>query len=128
VVMPLDYAVRRPAAGEARRLARLLGEVGLGGFLERRAPLLSGGQQQRVAVARALSMNPGLVLADEPTGNLDTASADEIFALLRRFNREAGTTFLVVTHDPRLAARCDRIVELVDGRIRSDRANQREAP
>ena len=81
-----------------------------------------------MAIARALAMAPRLVLADEPTGNLDTASADEIFALLRRFNREAGITFLVVTHDPRLAARCDRIVELVDGRIVSDRPNQARRP
>jgi len=133
VMMPMMAMRRRQTPEMVESASRLLGEVGLGGFLERRAPLLSGGQQQRVAVARALSMNPGLVLADEPTGNLDTASADEIFALLRRFNREAGTTFLVVTHDPRLAARCDRIVELVDGRIvsdkvASDRGDQPEAP
>ncbi|HCF59060.1 MAG TPA: ABC transporter ATP-binding protein, partial [Myxococcales bacterium] len=78
------------------------------------------GQQQRVAIARALAMSPALVLADEPTGNLDTKSADAVFDLLRRFNRERGTTFLVVTHDPRLAQRTDRIVELVDGRICCD--------
>ena len=64
---------------------------------------------------------PPLVLADEPTGNLDTASSDEVFALMRRFNRELGTSFLVVTHDPRIASSCDRIIEMVDGRIRSDR-------
>jgi len=126
VMMPMMAAQRRQTPEMAASAARLLGDVGLGAFLQRRAPLLSGGQQQRVAIARALSMNPGLVLADEPTGNLDTASADEIFALLRRFNRQAGTTFLVVTHDPRLAARCDRIIELVDGRITSDRPNHRE--
>jgi lipoprotein-releasing system ATP-binding protein len=79
--------------------------------------------QQRVAIARALVQEPQLVLADEPTGNLDTATSDSIFALLRRFNREFGTALLIVTHDPRLAARCDRIVELVDGRIAGDRAN-----
>jgi lipoprotein-releasing system ATP-binding protein len=94
--------------------------VGLETEMDRRATDLSGGQQQRVAVARALSNNPPLVLADEPTGNLDTQTADQIFALLRRFNRERGTTFLVVTHDPRLADRCDRIIDLVDGRIHSD--------
>src|SRR5512138_2907826 len=103
----------------------LLAEVGLERLLSRRPSQLSGGQQQRVAVARALAMAPRLVLADEPTGNLDTRSADEIFALLRTFNRRAGVTFLVVTHDPRLADRCDRIVELVDGRIVSDRPNRR---
>ncbi len=106
----------------------LLGQVGLGQLLDRRATLLSGGQQQRVAIARALAMAPRLVLADEPTGNLDTASADEIFTLLRQFNERAGTTFLIVTHDPRLAARCDRIVELVDGRVVSDRPNQARRP
>lgn len=68
-------------------------------------------------------MRPALVLADEPTGNLDTQTADSIFSLLRRINQEDGTTFLIVTHDPRLAARCDRIIELVDGRITADREN-----
>ena len=102
----------------------LLREVGLENEANRRATDLSGGQQQRVAVARALSNDPPLVLADEPTGNLDTQTADQIFALMRRFNRERGTTFLVVTHDPRLADRCDRIIDLVDGRIRSDTRKQ----
>jgi lipoprotein-releasing system ATP-binding protein len=82
---------------------------------------LSGGQQQRVAIARALVRHPPLVLADEPTGNLDTASSREVFALMRRFNLESRTTFLVVTHDPRIADQCDRVVEMVDGKIRSDR-------
>jgi lipoprotein-releasing system ATP-binding protein len=70
-----------------------------------------------------LVMEPALVLADEPTGNLDTQSADNIFDLLRRVNESSGTSFLIVTHDPRLAQRCDRIIELVDGRINSDKAN-----
>jgi lipoprotein-releasing system ATP-binding protein len=110
---------------------RLLREVGLGDRLHYRASNLSGGQQQRVAIARALVRKPPLVLADEPTGNLDTASSDEVFALMRRFNRELGTTFLVVTHDPRIAESCDRVVEMVDGRIRSDRRvgeRERRAP
>jgi lipoprotein-releasing system ATP-binding protein len=81
---------------------------------------LSGGQQQRVAIARAMVRRPPLVLADEPTGNLDTASADDIFELMRRFNGEYRTTFLVVTHDPRIAARCRRVIEIVDGRITKD--------
>ncbi len=78
--------------------------------------------QQRVAIARALVMEPALVLADEPTGNLDTASSDDVFVQLRRMHAELGTTFVVVTHDPRLAARCDRLVELIDGRIARNEA------
>jgi len=97
--------------------------VGLGDRLDYLPRKLSGGQQQRVAIARALSLSPALVLADEPTGNLDTHSADEIFALMRRFNAVSGTAFLIVTHDPRLARRCDRIIELVDGAIAGDRPN-----
>ena len=93
----------------------------------RKASDLSGGQQQRVAIARALAMNPSLVLADEPSGNLDTQSADAVFDLLRAINVRLGTTFLIVTHDPRLADRCDRIIELVDGRIVADRPNPHPA-
>jgi lipoprotein-releasing system ATP-binding protein len=74
-----------------------------------------------VAIARALAMSPPLVIADEPTGNLDTETGDQVFALLRRFNQEDGTAFLIVTHDPRIAERCDRVIDLVDGRVRSDR-------
>jgi lipoprotein-releasing system ATP-binding protein len=94
--------------------------------MEKRPAELSGGMQQRVAVARALILEPALVLADEPTGNLDTASSDEVFALLRRMHEEVGTSFLVVTHDPRLAGRCDRIAEIVDGRIASDVRHSRK--
>ena len=100
----------------------LLRAVGLADRMHYRTNNLSGGQQQRVAIARALVRRPPLVLADEPTGNLDTASSDEVFALMRRFNRDLATTFLVVTHDSRIAESCDRVVEMVDGRIRSDRA------
>jgi lipoprotein-releasing system ATP-binding protein len=98
----------------------LLSAVGLSDAAEKRPGELSGGMQQRVAIARALALAPDLVLADEPTGNLDTHSADEAFALLRRFNRERGCAFIVVTHDPRLAARCDRVIELRDGMIERD--------
>ncbi|MHB8837165.1 MAG: ABC transporter ATP-binding protein [Candidatus Methylomirabilia bacterium] len=117
VMMPLLVDRGRPDGEMRSRAAELLRKVGLGALLGRRPGKLSGGQQQRVAVARALAMSPPLVLADEPTGNLDTASADEVFSLLRAFNRDFGVTFLVVTHDPRLARRCDRVLELVDGRL-----------
>ncbi len=105
------------------RAAWLLDAVGLKDAHHKKPTELSGGMQQRVAIARALVRSPQLVLADEPTGNLDTHSSDTIFELMRQFNREQGTAFLVVTHDPRLAARCDRIIELVDGSIAGDRAN-----
>jgi len=113
-----------PVTRERRDAARdVLRAVGLGDRLDYPPRKLSGGQQQRVAIARALSLAPPLVLADEPTGNLDTHSADEIFGLMRKFNEERGVAFLIVTHDPRLAGRCDRIVELVDGTIAGDRSN-----
>ena len=104
-------------AKQRERAAWLLDAVGLQGTHNKKPSELSGGMQQRVAIARSLARAPKLVLADEPTGNLDTHTSDSIFALMRQFNREQGTAFLVVTHDPRLAARCDRIIELVDGRI-----------
>ncbi len=124
VMMPALADRGRPDAAMRQRAIDLLERVGLSDRLHYRATDLSGGQQQRVAVARALSMGPAIVLADEPTGNLDTESGDQVFALLREFNREQGTAFLLVTHDPRLAARCDRVIELVDGRIRSDERRQ----
>jgi lipoprotein-releasing system ATP-binding protein len=117
VLMPeLIKSGRFDAAARERGLA-LLAAVGLADAAHKRPNQLSGGMQQRVAIARALARGSPLVLADEPTGNLDTHSADDVFALMRRFNAERGTAFLIVTHDARLAARCDRIVELVDGTI-----------
>ncbi|HKJ93471.1 MAG TPA: ABC transporter ATP-binding protein [Longimicrobiales bacterium] len=101
--------------------AEALRRVGLGERMEHDPSELSGGQQQRVAIARALVTRPALVLADEPTGNLDTQAREQVFGLLRRFNAERGTAFLIVTHDDRLAERCDRIVHMVDGRVDSDR-------
>jgi lipoprotein-releasing system ATP-binding protein len=108
-------------APPARERAReLLAAVGLAAAMEKRPSELSGGMQQRVAIARALVLDPPLVLADEPTGNLDTGSSDEVFVLLRRIHAERGTSFLIVTHDQRLADRCDRRIELIDGRIARD--------
>jgi lipoprotein-releasing system ATP-binding protein len=121
VMLPAWGDRGRPTATLRAESEAMLRAVGLADRLHYRATQLSGGQQQRVAIARALVRKPPLVLADEPTGNLDTASSTEVFALMRRFNRELGTTFLVVTHDPRIAASCDRTIELVDGRIQSDR-------
>ena len=103
---------------------QLLAAVGLAERVHSKSTDLSGGQQQRVAIARALVRNPALVLADEPTGNLDTESANDVFALMQRFNRELGTTFLVVTHDTRIADRCDRVIEIVDGRVLRDESRQ----
>ncbi len=95
----------------------LLARVGLTGAEHKHPGELSGGMQQRVAIARALALQPRLILADEPTGNLDTVTADEVFALLREFNHDHGSACLIVTHDPRLAARCDRQIVLVDGQL-----------
>jgi len=120
VAMPLLVARGRPDADMFAQAGRLLDQVGLAERKQNLANQLSGGQQQRVAIARALAMSPSLVLADEPTGNLDTHSADDVFALLREVNTRLNTTFLIVTHDRRLAARCDRIIEMVDGDIVAD--------
>jgi len=117
VMMPMLADRGFPSADIEARAAGLLAQVGLQKFADNLANNMSGGQQQRVAVARALAMNPDLVLADEPTGNLDTKSADSVFALMREVNRVSGTSFLLVTHNLDLARRCDRIIEVVDGRI-----------
>src|SRR5690606_38697651 len=121
VMMPLLAERGRPDAEMRERAAALLDQVGLSERATYPASDLSGGQQQRVAVARALVMRPPLVLADEPTGNLDSASGDQVFRLLREIGERTGTTFVIVTHDERLAARCDRIVHVVDGRVDSDK-------
>jgi lipoprotein-releasing system ATP-binding protein len=98
----------------------LLAAVGLSAAMDKRPGELSGGMQQRVAVARAVVLDPPLVLADEPTGNLDQASSADVLGLLRRLHAERGTAFMIVTHDPQLAARCDRLLELIDGRLARD--------
>ena len=119
VMMPMLVDRGFPGADIEARADRRLAQVGLEKFAGNLANNMSGGQQQRVAVARALAMSPDLVLADEPTGNLDTRSADAVFELMRQVNRDSGTSFLLVTHNMDLARRCDRIIEVIDGRIRS---------
>jgi lipoprotein-releasing system ATP-binding protein len=123
VMMPMLAARGRADAQMREAAARLLARVGLTPWCNHKASDISGGQQQRVAIARALAMTPVLVLADEPSGNLDTENADAVFDLMRDVNETSSTTFLIVTHDPRLARRCDRIIELVDGRVVSDEPN-----
>jgi lipoprotein-releasing system ATP-binding protein len=120
VTLPALMREGRVTPQQRERARAVLAEVGLGKDMDKRPGELSGGMQQRVAIARAVVLEPPLVLADEPTGNLDRASSDEVFALMRRMHAELNTSFLVVTHDPRLAGRCDRIIELVDGRIERD--------
>ena len=115
VMMPMLGAAGFANKAMREHAAALIGDVGLTAWQDNLAGNLSGGQQQRVAVARALAMDPALILADEPTGNLDTKSADEVFALLRRFNRDQGTTVLFVTHNPALASRCDKTIHVIDG-------------
>ena len=115
-----------PVAEARARAAEWLTRFGLGECLMRRPDELSGGQQQRVAIARALVAEPGLVLADEPTGNLDTLVSGEIASLLRQVSREFGRAVLMVTHDPRIAAYADRIIFLKDGRIADETVLERK--
>jgi lipoprotein-releasing system ATP-binding protein len=115
--MPLRIA-RMPAAEGRPRARRLLERVGLGDRLDHRPGMLSGGEQQRVAVARALVMQPTLLLADEPTGDLDEETADTLHGLLRDMHAEFGLTSVIATHNPRLATACDRTLRLEGGRLR----------
>jgi len=117
VMMPLLVEHAFPSDEMQQRARDLLAQVGLTQWENNLANNMSGGQQQRVAIARSLAMNPALILADEPTGNLDTKSANTVFEMMQHVNKTNGTTFLLVTHNMSLARRCHRIVEVVDGRI-----------
>lgn len=127
ILMPVMLTAGKPDSAARERAYALLQAVGLEEYANTRPNQLSGGQQQRVAIARALVTEPALLLADEPTGNLDTDTAGEVFELLRKFNREAGCAVLLVTHDPRLSAACDRTIDLVDGNIVSETKNAETA-
>ena len=113
-VQGVDEAERR------QRVMALLARVGLEGLEDRRPTELSGGQQQRVAIARAIAANPAVVLADEPTANVDSTTADTLLEMMETLNREQQVTFLFSTHDPRVMARARRVIRLVDGRIETD--------
>lgn len=117
IELPLSLAGRRV---DRKRLEALAGTLGIGSRLEHRPDEMSGGQQQRVAIARALLPGPTVLIADEPTGALDSATSREVLGLLRRSVDEFGQTVVIVTHDPRVAAAADRVVHVMDGRIRDD--------
>jgi putative ABC transport system ATP-binding protein len=114
------WVQRIDAAERRRRVLELLAAVGLEGLEERKPSELSGGQQQRVAIARAIAAKPAIVLADEPTANVDSETADRLMEIMERLNREQGVTFLFSTHDPRVMERAHRLVRLVDGRVAGD--------
>ena len=120
VILPLLYAGvgRRQAKKTA---ARVLSRVGLGGYDDKLPTELSGGQQQRVSIARAIIANPDFLIADEPTGALDTKTSQEIMDLFKQLNQTQHTTIIMVTHDPRVAEQCERIVKIIDGKIVDDR-------
>ncbi len=120
VLMPLIIRHGKPSRADRQLALELLAEVGLADLAERRPTQISGGQQQRVAIARALVTRPPLLLADEPTGNLDSRSAQGIFELFRRVNQQFGCAILVVTHDQQLASSCQRIIQLSDGHVVAD--------
>ncbi len=116
VMLPIQFA-RKPQFRPEKRARELLTMLGLGDRVNHRPSELSGGQQQRVAIARSLANNPPIILADEPTGNLDSESGSLVLETLHRIRNENGTTIVLVTHDPELAAQTDRVLTLVDGKI-----------
>ncbi len=117
VCLPLQYRDDMPEADMHARAHAVLTKVGMGNLTTNRPNQLSGGQQQRVAIARALVVNPAIVLADEPTGALDSKTGQEIMDLLTQLNREEAATIVIVTHDPKVSAQCQRVIHIVDGSI-----------
>ncbi|MBS9855800.1 ABC transporter ATP-binding protein [Vibrio alginolyticus] len=113
-------------AEQTELATQMLEHVGLGEFIHHMPDNLSGGQQQRVAIARALVHKPALVIADEPTASLDSQTANKVIDIMKGLGHELGTTFIVATHDPRMASRCDRTIELVDGKITQTHASVEE--
>jgi lipoprotein-releasing system ATP-binding protein len=120
VLIPSWIESGRADVRKAARAKELLETVGLADKMNNPANNLSGGQQQRVSIARSLINDPTIVLADEPTGNLDSESTEQVYSLMRTINECLGTAFLIVTHDRHIAEKCDRIIEMLDGRIRDD--------
>ena len=114
------FLQKRPAQERSKRSAELLSAVGLGDRMDSRPAKLSGGQQQRVAVARALASRPKFILADEPTANLDSKSAETLLDIMEKLNRDENITFIFSTHDPRVVKKARRVITLVDGKIASD--------
>jgi putative ABC transport system ATP-binding protein len=112
-------------AERRERVMGLLADVGLEGLENRRPDELSGGQQQRVAIARAIASNPAVVLADEPTANVDSETAEKLLDIMEKLNRERGVTFLFSTHDPRVMERARRVVRVVDGKVANDEVRER---
>ncbi|WP_295729465.1 ABC transporter ATP-binding protein [uncultured Limosilactobacillus sp.] len=119
VALPLLYAGKRRQEISSR-VSEVLKQVGLAGYEKQLPKNMSGGQQQRVSIARAIATHPHFLIADEPTGALDTATSQEIMDLFKHLNRHEKTTIIMVTHDPHVAAQCDRIIKIIDGRVVSD--------
>lgn len=124
VLMPYFIKNSKPSRETYKRAEEFLNLVGLFKFKNNLASNMSGGQQQRTAIARALMNNPKIILADEPTGNLDSQSTENVYEIMKEINEKLKTTFIIITHDNRIANRTDRIIEISDGRILSDKINK----